>query len=204
MKKAAIGRTMLIVLSGALLWGSSDVRSRPTTGGRLRDLPPKLSPAATVTAPTATDSSDDCSRNPPSSVTDEALIDAIRAGALHSERCRALLDAELLVRVLRLGCEIADFPRGPGPCGVMRGSVAADLGSARCANGGPAGSLEASTLRCVMRSLATAPPALARTLGVWLATRLQGRRPGHVERAVERTGTGAAGGSSSSRRRMVA
>lgn len=192
MKKAAIGGATLMVLSGALLWGilgrsqrthngppaGSDAPELPTPAGL--KAPPELSPAATAiaTAPVATDPSEDCSKNPSNSVTDDALIDAIRAGALHSERCRALLDAELLVRVLRLGCERADFPevRGLAASCAVQWLRTWDPQDARTVD--PLGSLEASTLRCLMRSLATAPPALARTLGTWLATRFKDAVPG--------------------------
>lgn len=192
MKRGSIGGAMLIVLSGGLLWvlldppqwthrgpqAGIDASTSPTPEGS--KAPPELSPAATAiaTAPAATDPPEDCSKNPPNSVTDDALIDAIRSGALHSERCRALLDAELLVRVLRLGCESADFPevRGLAASCAVQWLRTWDPQDARTVD--PLGSLEASTLRCVMRSLATAPPALARTLGTWLATRFKDAVPG--------------------------
>lgn len=186
MNRRIVGGVALLALGGAMLWAFAPrpgtgtapaataidpVRSSPAPAAV---APPPLAAAHPPAAPAAPVSAPDCRDTPPDTASDEAVIAALRAGALRADACRALMTPTLAARVVRLGCETADFPVAEGLAAACASQWVRAWDATSPPSVDPLGNLDRDTLVCVMRALATVPPELARTVGTWLALHFGG------------------------------
>lgn len=197
MNRRIVGGLGLLALGGAVFWAFAprpgtgtdaagtavdDVRAAPPAPAAV--APPPLAAVNPPAAPAAPVSAPDCRDTPPDTASDEAVIAALRAGALRSDACRALMTPTLAARVVRLGCETADFPVAEGLAAACA-SQWVRAWDAKAPSVDPLGNLDRDTLVCVMRALATVPPELARTVGTWLSLRFGGIPSGKPDTTLD-------------------